>query len=340
PGRCVLVEDSMITTGGAVSNTGLALNQLGVPAKLMGKIGSDAIGQSLCALLEKGAKGLSGHLIIKDDQVTSYAVVLNPPGVDRSFLYVPGANNFFSPAEVGQADMTGSRFFHLGYPSEMRLFYQDTGAACRNLLSQVRMQGLTTSVDMALPDVDSEAGRVDWKRWLHFVLPEVDMFLPSVDELFFMLLPNDFDSMESSRLNRESIEALASQTIAMGAAMVLIKLGEQGLYFQSTDQLTRLLQMGLGQPADVGAWLGQRIWCPSFKVKVAGTTGAGDCAAAGFLAGVCKGLNPKDAVTMAAAAGASGCEKADASSGVPHWEILQHRIDQGWERNDSLSKTI
>jgi len=40
--------------------------------------------------------------------------------------------------------------------------------------------------------------------------------------------------------------------------------------------------LGRGRPADLSAWADQTLWAPAFKVQVAGATGAGDSAIAGF----------------------------------------------------------
>lgn len=334
PGRCVVVEDSTITSGGAVSNTGLVLARMGVPVRLVGKIGGDAIGSSLLSILENGNPGLSDHLIVAKGMTTSYAIVLNPPGIDRSFLYVPGPNHRFSPAEVTDKHLEGARYFHLGYPTEMQLFYQDHGDLCLEMFQRVKEHGLTTSVDMALPDIYSESGRFDWRTWLQRMMPQVDMFLPSLDEITFMLRPKIFSSSNDiEKLDKQIIMEMASEAIEMGAALVLTKLGERGLYLQTSRDSARLRQMGKGQPYDLEAWRDVQLWCPSFKVNVKGTTGAGDSSVAGFLAAMTKGLGPEQALETAAAAGAASCEQADASSGVPSWEALRERITMGWERN-------
>lgn len=72
---------------------------------------------------------------------------------------------------------------------------------------------------------------------------------------------------------------------------------------------------------------------PSFRVRVAGTTGAGDCAIAGFLAALMHGLGPEEALACAAGAGAACVEKPDAVSGIPSWTGLRHRIRSGWAQN-------
>ena len=65
---------------------------------------------------------------------------------------------------------------------------------------------------------------------------------------------------------------------------------------------------------------------------VAGTTGAGDAAIAGFLASLAKGLPPEDALTMAVAVGACCVEEPDATSGVRSWDATAERVKGGWRR--------
>ena len=50
----------------------------------------------------------------------------------------------------------------------------------------------------------------------------------------------------------------------------------------------------------------------------------------GFLAGVLKGLTPKDCLQSAVAVGACSVEAADATSGVPAWHMVEQRMRHGW----------
>jgi sugar/nucleoside kinase (ribokinase family) len=83
---------------------------------------------------------------------------------------------------------------------------------------------------------------------------------------------------------------------------------------------------------DLEAWANQELWAPCFKVNVAGTTGSGDSTIAGFLAGLLRGLDPIQAVTMAVAVGACNVEAADALSGLRSWEETSARVSGGWQR--------
>ena len=337
PGRCVHVDDAMTSTGGSVANTGLALHQLGVPTRLISKLGEDAFGKVILEKLKKGGSELTERMIVKEGEVSSYSIVLSPAGSDRSFLYVPGANHTFQSSDVKDEHVKGSRFFHLGYPPEMRMLYSNGGKELIDLMKRMKRLNLTTSLDMAFPDKDSEAGRVVWSEWLKAVLPYIDIFMPSFDEICYMIEPDTYRELsekDKSIQDSSLITRIACKCLEMGTAMVMIKLGKQGIYFQSTDSQSRFEAMGLGKPSKYQDWINRTIRVPSFQVKVVGTNGAGDCAVAGFLAGISKDLSPLEVVAMAAAVGAFNVERADASSGVPHWDDVKERIANGWETNN------
>jgi len=193
---------------------------------------------------------------------------------------------------------------------------------------------------MSTPDPDSEAGRVDWAALLRNVLPFVDVFMPSLPEILFMLERERFDAMKA-RLGSPEVTPLAdgdllssvaSRLLDLGVAVAGLKLGDQGLYVRTTPEAARLASSGTGLGELEADWLGREMVAPCFAVDVVGTTGAGDTSIAGFLAAVAHGSSLSDALTAATGAGAFCVERADAVSGVPSWERLQERIGSGWAR--------
>ena len=100
PGHLIDVGPVALSTGGPVSNTGLALHKLGVPTQLMGKIGDDLFGQAVTQLVSAYDPRLVGGMVVDPQANTSYTVVINPPGVDRIFLHCHGANDTFSADDV------------------------------------------------------------------------------------------------------------------------------------------------------------------------------------------------------------------------------------------------
>jgi sugar/nucleoside kinase (ribokinase family) len=329
PGKLVDVGPALLALGGAVANTGLALHRLGVATRLMGKVGDDLFGRAILDLVRSSGEALAQGMQVAPGEHSSYSVVISPPGMDRIFLHHPGANDTFGTEDIARAQVRHARLFHFGYPPLMRRIYQDGGASFAALLRELKEQGVITSLDMALPDPASEAGRVDWASWFARVLPFVDLFLPSVDEILSML--GRSDAHGGTQMDGPRLSELATHCLQFGAPIVVFKLGNAGLYLRTTDDEQRLREAGAGAPQEVQAWCNRELFTPCFQVQEVGTTGAGDCTIAGFLAGYLQGLSPGEVLRSAVAVGASSVEQADASSGVPSWSQVQARIHAGWE---------
>jgi sugar/nucleoside kinase (ribokinase family) len=139
----------------------------------------------------------------------------------------------------------------------------------------------------------------------------------------------------NAQADPDLLHRLAAELLAMGAAIVGLKLGTQGFYLLTTREVRRLAAAGRCAPRQPSAWAGQELLAPCFAVEVMGTTGSGDCTIAGFLGALLKGLSAEDAMTAAVAAGACSVERADAVSGLPDWSVVQQRIAAGWPRRET-----
>lgn len=331
PGRLTNVGPAILSTGGAVTNTGLALHRLGVPVKLMGKIGNDLFGNAILDILRSHDPGLADGMIVSPHESTSYTIVINPPGIDRIFIHDPGPNDTFSADDVSVNALKDVRIFHFGYPPLMRRMFLDEGAELAKLMQLAKSTGVTTSLDMTVPDPNAEAGSVDWRVLMQRVLPSVDLFVPSFDETLFMLERPLFN--QGRTVDLALLRHLSGQLLAMGVAIVLIKLGAQGAYLRITADLSRLQRMGSGAPSNLSDWLGKESYSPAFQVEVKATTGAGDCAIAGLLTAILHGLGAEEALHAAVAVGGFSVEHADSTGGIPVWEEVLLRINRGWQKH-------
>ena len=120
PGHLTEVGPVTLSTGGPVSNTGLAMNKLGIRTQLMGKVGNDLFGQAVRQVVASYGADLADGMLVDETASTSYTVIINPPGVDRIFLHCPGANDTFCAGDVRYDVLAGVRLFHFGYPPIMR----------------------------------------------------------------------------------------------------------------------------------------------------------------------------------------------------------------------------
>jgi len=333
PGRLVEIGPAAFSTGGPVSNTGLALHKLGVPTRLMGKVGADRFGEILRDIVSGYSPELARGMIVDGASSTSYSLIFSPPGVDRIFLHSPGANHTFCAADVDFNLVAQTNVFHFGYPPVMRRMYENGGREMAEMFARVKAGGVLTSLDMAFPDPAFPAGKADWHAIFEAVLPSVDIFLPSIEELLFCLIRPLHDRMAGrdgkilQRITPALLHEVSAALIGMGVKIVVLKLGDRGLYVRTAgaDAIR-----SLGHGIDGEAWGGRELWAPCFQVEVVGTTGAGDATIAGFLAAMLRGLPPADAATMAVAVGACNVEAADALSGLRSWDVTRARVTGGW----------
>lgn len=124
-GKLADVGPAQITLGGAVSNTGLALNRLGADVILTAKVGRDLFGEIIPKKLQ--SYGCPIHLIQDEKGDTSYTIVIAPKGSDRAFLHDSGANHTFCTDDLDWEEVKRAEYFHFGYPTLMRRFYENEG---------------------------------------------------------------------------------------------------------------------------------------------------------------------------------------------------------------------
>jgi sugar/nucleoside kinase (ribokinase family) len=341
PGRLAMVGPALFSTGGAASNTGLAMAHLGVDVRIMGKVGDDFIGEMIRNLLARRGRGPAAGMIIDPNVNSSYTVVVSPPDTDRSFLHYPGANDAFDSSDIRYNVLDSVSLFHFGYPPIMRRMYENDGTELAEMYRRAKATGVTTSLDMALPSPDSPAGRANWPVILRRALPYIDVFLPSFEELVFMLRPDEYRRLEAETegdllrgVDRAMLRSLSDELLSLGAKIVGIKLGHLGFYLRGT-RAAQLAEMGRARPARLEAWSGCEMVTPCFRVNVVGTVGSGDCTIAGFLTALLRDLPPEEAARMAVAVGACNVEAADALSGVRTWEETVARVEAGWPQYES-----
>ena len=334
PGRLVQTGPASVSLGGCVGNTGLALHRLGAKTRLIGKVGDDPLGNLLSDSLVQHGPNLNEGMVVAPGEATSYSIVINPPGVDRSFLHCSGANDTFSAHDLAPSAFAEARILHFGYPPLMKEIMADGGNALASVLQTAQSQGVLTSLDLAMPAA-GKPSVVNWKAWLTTVLPAVDLFVPSLDEILLMLDPDAFRRADeaaqgenlASVIEIGLLEELAADLGGMGASIILIKLGDEGLYLRTDEDTTAILsnRLNSGQ-TNWQRWSNLQMICPCFDVDVEGTTGAGDCTIAGFLMAILAGYDPERALQAATAVGAFCVQSADATSGIPVWTAIESMV--------------
>lgn len=339
PGKLVNVGQADVHTGGSVANTGLAMKFFGADVSLMGKIGNDPFGEMVCNVLK--AHGAEQGLLVSERESTSYTVVVAVPGIDRIFLHNPGANNTFHAEDIPQEELEQTALFHFGYPPLMKSMYENDGAELLKMMKRAKESGAATSLDFAAIEPDSEADRADWERILEKVIPYVDILVPSVEELCYMLDRDRFFQWQEKAAGRDiteildiekDVKPLADRCMELGAKILLIKCGAPGIYFQTGSRQT-LEKVGGKLELDMARWADLRGFEKSYvPERVLSGTGAGDTSIAAFLTAVLAGYSPEMSLHLAAAAGASCVTAYDALSGLKPFAKMEQKIQKGWDK--------
>ena len=382
PGKLVETKAASVSTGGAVANTGLAMKILcedpdftakegaaagragdeGADAsnpgdertdvRLMGKVGTDDIGDMICNILKR--YNADKDMIRSEDEDSSYSVVLALPGIDRMFLHCPGANNTYGSADIPDEALGEAALLHFGYPPLMKKMYENDGRELADLFKRAHDAGCATSLDMAAIDPATDAGSADWNSILEKVIPFVDFFVPSIEELCFMIDRERFAEWQE-RINRgrsaesqeranggditeildvdKDIRPIADRCMEMGCKVLLLKCGAPGLYYRTASR-----EVISGIPSclglDLDAWADKEGFERSYKPDaVLSGTGAGDTSIAAYLTSMLEGNSPEECIQLAAATGACCVSAYDALSGLKPLSELRKRIDAGWEKN-------
>jgi sugar/nucleoside kinase (ribokinase family) len=342
PGKLIHMNGVDVHTGGAVANTGLAMKILGNDVSLMGKIGNDYFGKMALEILKD--YDAEQDMIVSETSATSYSVVLAVPGIDRVFLHDPGANDTFCAEDLNWEKVQQADLFHFGYPTLMKQMYRNHGEKMLEILQRVKSYGVAVSLDMAAVDEASEAGQADWEEILGKVLPYVDFFVPSAEELCFMIDRKRYHEWKQKAAGRDMTEILHMQDVhplgekvlSLGAKAVLIKCGAPGIYYKTAEreQMRKLCDR---LDLNIDEWSDKEGFEESYKPeKVLSGTGAGDTSIAAFLTSVLRGEPLAEALQMAAATGACCVAAYDALGGLQPLEVLKEKIANGWSKNRSL----
>ena len=335
PGKLINMDKADVSTGGSVANTGLALKKLGCDVTLLGKVGNDHFGDLIKSIVSSYG---AGGLISDDNSSTSYSVVLAIPGIDRVFLHNPGANDTFSSDDISDEALKDAVLFHFGYPTLMKNMYENDAKDLVRLFEKVKSKGIATSMDMAAIDPGSDAAKADWKKILDDTLAYVDFFLPSFEELCFMLDREKYEKMIASGSDmtdiidmNKDVSPLAKKCIDMGCKTVVIKCGMRGLFYMTGDSKA-IMDIGQRLKINRDDWADRSGIQPCFKAKIVrSATGAGDTSIAAFLAALINGRSISECVRLAAAEGACCVTGYDALSGLKTLDELEQAINDGWD---------
>jgi sugar/nucleoside kinase (ribokinase family) len=204
-GRLLESEPLRLTTGGIVSNAGIAMARLGLRVAAFSYVGHDEWADVIRHRF--AAEGIdTAHLMEHPTMATSTSVVLIDPSGERSFVHCAGAPRALDKITLlAQLDLFAhSRAILIGYYPLMTQLQGDLP----EVFAAIRETGCLTALDAA-----GDGGTMDP---LARILPHVDFYVPNEIEGAHQTGKTDPRAM------------IAAYREAGAAAFVGIKLGERG----------------------------------------------------------------------------------------------------------------
>jgi sugar/nucleoside kinase (ribokinase family) len=199
-----LVEEIRITPAGTAGGTAVTLAKLGAAVSSAGAIGTDALGDTLLALLANFGID-TGRLLRRDGVQTSASVLPIRPDGSRPAFHVVGANATYSSADAPWDAIAEATHLHLGAPEFMG------GEEAAKILAFAREHGVVTSADLLTP-ADQAGAILDW-------------IAPMFAHLDF-LLPNDEQVLGLT--GAADLRAGGEALIARGVGCVVATAGAEG----------------------------------------------------------------------------------------------------------------
>ena len=339
PGKMIDMQRCVVVGGGPVTNAGVSIRRLGAKVELIGKVGDDDFGHLVLDWYRQHEGQFEGMRMV-DGESTSYTIAICIPGVDRFYLHHCGANDTFGYDDVDFDIVDRAGMFLFGYPPWMRKIYDDGGSELTRILKEVKSRGVTTALDLSIPDLDGYAARQPWRQILEDWIPLTDIMVPSAEEVYLFLHPEKFFAKKQEvgahdtvldHMTIPEIQGLAEEMLALGTGVAMVKCGHRGLYLRTAGK-DRLAEFGDAKPADLDNWADRELWFPVYEEeKFVGALGSGDSAIAGFLTAFVRGESLESSLRYGNAAGSMNVTVPDGLTWNQGYEDLTRRIEGGWK---------
>jgi sugar/nucleoside kinase (ribokinase family) len=201
--RETLASGFQMTLGSSSAIFAHNLALLGSRVGLTSRIGSDALGEMCCRILQEAGVD-TGH-VVHSISGTSTGVTLILPLVDtRRILTYPGTMYDFGIEDIDFEYLATAKHFHLS----SLFLHRKLSPDIPGLFSEMKRRGLTTSLDTNDDPAD------EWGGVLHEVLSFVDLLLCTETELLKIAGMDDLEA--------------AAQKMATRVPLLVVKRGMRG----------------------------------------------------------------------------------------------------------------
>lgn len=262
--------------GGDTLNAAVAAAQAGGRAGLLGAIGGDFLGAAVRGFCAEAGVATT-HLLCRTEDPTGVNVI-DPDPAGRRFAYARrgSAASLYGPGDLPVAAIEAARVLHVSAVSQA--ISLPMREAVQRAAEIARAAGTLVSYDLNLRL--SLWSLEEARACITAFLPMADILLPSEDEAALFL-------------GHEDLEAALAYFAALPARHVIFKRGAAGAILLSE---------------------GTRTEIPAIPVEAVDSTGAGDCLAGTFLAGLVAGQSPLAAAHAAVRAAADTVSRYGATA--------------------------
>jgi sugar/nucleoside kinase (ribokinase family) len=216
-GRLALVDEMGLYTGGCAINVATTLARLGLPVEVIGKVGTDPLGDFLVNALRERGIGSRGVKRATEVGTSSTMIMVDERG-ERRYIHCIGANANLCLEDVDTAMIEGASILHVAGALVMPGI---DGQPTADLLKQAKSAGVITFMDTVWDDT----GR--WSR-LETCLPYLDAFVPTIEEA------QAITGLDEPR-------AVGQKLLDSGVGIVGLKMAGQGcLVMDQSGEIIRL----------------------------------------------------------------------------------------------------
>lgn len=307
PGETVMAKSFATFPGGKGANQAVAAARLGARVSMIGAVGDDDFGTGLLKSL--AADGVdTGSVAVIPGVSSGLAMITVSDDGENAITVVPGANGSFRPEQAAAGLQKAAESAMVGSEEDTPA-YSAGGDEGRSTFAMFQLEITPEAVAAAL----AVGRRLGMKIMLDPApAPPSDSPLPeSLLKQVDVLVPNLGEARALVGDDSASPETCARTLAGMGAALVVVTLGAQGVVWVEGEKPDGIRH----EPAR-----------PAIAVD---STAAGDSFAGALAVGLSEGMEPSQAIDLAQAAAAVTVTRRGAQPSLPsRAEVeaaLQHR---------------
>ena len=213
PGRDGLTKLLKVEIGGAIVNSAIVLDKLGIHTGLLGCVGDDVWANLIQEKLSQSKVNLA-YLQTRKDNITGVTFIIVTPDGERTMFSCRGANVQLEPDAIDEEVIKKAQLLHI---SGYALLESPQKDAVLQAVKFAKKHGIPVSLDTGLEPVLTDP------QGLHKILNEIDICITGPQEI-------------SKLFDCSSPEEGAARLFSLGIKIAAIKLGEKGSFVATENE--------------------------------------------------------------------------------------------------------